>query len=52
VRALHLPLPPRTLQQEFVLADHEPQADCNDAWVRLNQTRARLAALEREAFCA
>lgn len=51
LRALHLPLPPRPMQQEFMLADHEPEADCNDAWARLNQAQARFASLEQEAFC-
>lgn len=50
VRAMRLLLPPRAMQQEFVLADHELEADCDAAWARLSQARARFAQLEHEAF--
>lgn len=50
IRGLNLPLPPRARQQEFVLADHDLEADCNDAWARLMQAQTRFAQIEHEAF--
>lgn len=50
VRGMRLLLPPRAMQQEFVLADRELEADCDAAWARVAQTRKRFMQLEHEAF--
>lgn len=52
VRAMRLHLPPRAMQQEFVLADRALEADCDAAYVRLEQARSRFSQLEHEAFRA